>query len=596
MSMDRKNKKAAQQAANGGSGKGDRNGRKEVEGGKNDGHRERGASSGPLPTRVKLAGTGLKAPISISKATISPSAPAPALTDVDFDLGGLDDRSHDAASTKANAQQSTDVVSAPSTKATTPPQTPPNPNTTQRSPTDSHRPPALPLHTPSAPRGFVRSDGSPVIDFGPVGSPPRSSPITTGLHIPSSTQPTLNGFSSGTSPPIASSFKASSPFSAPGGNSIFMSYNIREEDPMGNEITRHPTLASSLGPGTTLGSRGWDIQAGRSRYGSASAGLGGDHNVDTESSAFLDDNNDLEDFLPSSLTELLTPDEKRRRLSRSNNARPTLESLHHRHSRSVPALSLLDNMSNLWGDGNQRSTQHQHKNPGHAFGTTSNGPSPSILGTSNVSAGFLPNVHMARPAGAGSRTVSDTQALQSSLARSPPSHTGLLGRALNEGGSSYLGMHPVGLKSSNHEDMLSAGLNHLALSPSSRALQAHAPGSSLPKGLAAGYSRIHARPGPLMSPSSYGPLSPPLPANPSEDGSTSPNPSRVSYSAAAAGSRGRSPSAGNGSTPPIPMQIGSGAYRRAYPTPLSPLALGAVTADDDVTLFDMDGFEDPSHA
>lgn len=49
----------------------------------------------------------------------------------------------------------------------------------------------------------------------------------------------------------------------------------------------------------------------------------------------------------------------------------------------------------------------------------------------------------------------------------------------------------------------------MALSPSTRALQAHAPGQSLPQGLAAGYSRIHALPPPpavgnLPSPSMFG--------------------------------------------------------------------------------------------
>ena len=40
-----------------------------------------------------------------------------------------------------------------------------------------------------------------------------------------------------------------------------------------------------------------------------------------------------------------------------------------------------------------------------------------------------------------------------------------------------------------------------AFSPSTRALQAHAPGQSLPQGLAAGYSRIHALPPPPVIPS-----------------------------------------------------------------------------------------------
>ena len=45
------------------------------------------------------------------------------------------------------------------------------------------------------------------------------------------------------------------------------------------------------------------------------------------------------------------------------------------------------------------------------------------------------------------------------------------------------------------------------LSPNSRALQAHAPGQSLPQGLAAGYSRIHLQPPTAFSPGSHGALS-----------------------------------------------------------------------------------------
>jgi hypothetical protein len=76
---------------------------------------------------------------------------------------------------------------------------------------------------------------------------------------------------------------------------------------------------------------------------------------------------DLEEFLPSSLNDLLTPEERSRRMSRMNSARPAQlqnnglgldppfltarsqgEGSRHHYSRPVPATLLLGDMKSIW--------------------------------------------------------------------------------------------------------------------------------------------------------------------------------------------------------------------------------------------------------
>ncbi|EEB97337.1 hypothetical protein MPER_03365, partial [Moniliophthora perniciosa FA553] len=85
-----------------------------------------------------------------------------------------------------------------------------------------------------------------------------------------------------------------------------------------------------------------------------------------------------------------------------------------------------------------------------------------------------------------------------------------LGAGVGVGGQGDVHPHRPNLLSSNssqaftsHHHLPHADDPQLALSPASRALQAHAPGQSLPQGLAAGYSRIHAMPS-VGSPGSVG--------------------------------------------------------------------------------------------
>jgi len=132
-----------------------------------------------------------------------------------------------------------------------------------------------------------------------------------------------------------------------------------------------------------------------------------------------------------------------------------------------------------------------------SFGGNESVLNGNILGSSNVSAGFLSSVHPPRP-GIASRSVSDTRALQP-----PGSNQTSKPSSFNNARFSYEQPHFGGQQNQN-QDVVLSGLGQLALSPSARALHTHAPGTSLPQGLAAGYSRMHARPNSI-----YSALSPP---------------------------------------------------------------------------------------
>lgn len=205
-----------------------------------------------------------------------------------------------------------------------------------------------------------------------------------------------------------------------------------------------------------------------------------------------DEDDDLEEFLPSSLNELLTDEEKKRRWSRTGGQRPTLDQ-HHRYSRSVPAASLMDNVKNIW---NENGAEPQHNG----------GPSPSLLGTSNISTGFMPP----RSAMPASRAFSDspTTAHPNNLHmgfNSPPSTGGFVSPPFS--GLYNLSRPPslphAATSTTQHFNVqqprpipgvADEQFNGNPLSPSARALQEHAPGQSLPQGLAAGLSRIHIKP------------------------------------------------------------------------------------------------------
>lgn len=709
MAMDRKNKKAAQVAASAGGNNsgGGKDGSKGGRGQKREGPPNTGAgdstsgsnaparnpllSGSTAPTRVLP--TSSRPPLSMPlKATISPSAPAPPLKDTDFASFGLPNENNKLSTAPAQVKPSTQSSSL-DTVATTPDTSDPGSVVViQESLTSKSPPSPLPLSTPSAPRrlGMAQQRSSGSVDFGPIGSPPRSSP--------SAGQPSrINGFSPGTSPSQGAGHVSSSPFSAPGSQSVFISY-----DDVGSstDFKARSGLAASLGAART-----WNTDFGpvpsqvtnRSELSSKYAG--------TELAV---EDEDLEEFLPSSLTDLLTPEERSRRMSRTNSShktdttggrdssqRPNVEGAHHRYSRSVPAPSLLGDIRSIWADtggglpaspdtgvaagtsglgipvGLGSGTPSSYKSSstfgGRSFGEDPH--SPSLLSPSNASAAFLPGLHhhylnskngvqrsatnlrntgstLHPPAGPGSVTPNTLSANtfisggSNSIALSPP-HMNMFGsRPPFDAPSSETYFPPAPLRPPSGRpipggnDAFGADVDERrnALSPSARALQAHAPGQSLPQGLAAGYSRIHALPPPpsIPSPSATGAFSAGQTAySPNTNGHEWPGSvigvpdlssqaplqgmgasstssgleamfSRLSYSAAAS----RPPSNLSSNMVPSPPSTGTaqspsgvaatGMVRnvsgRSWQSqgPLSPLSGPVVTGDDD-DLFSMDG-------
>ncbi|TFK87122.1 hypothetical protein K466DRAFT_646040 [Polyporus arcularius HHB13444] len=514
MSMDRKNKKAAQLAANAGGGGSQRDGPKSRGHKGQHGPPAAGQSRNPLlsgstaPTRS--LGANARSPIPMPlKATLSPSAPAPPVKDTDFASFGLPDESNKLPSAPAQGKP---PASADSTAADADQPSADSDPSKEDSPAQPDRdsPSPLPTHNASAPRRI--SDASPAVDFGPIGSPPRASS--------SSSRPArVNGFSPGTSPqnlPISSS-----PFSAPGTQTVF---TVSRPDESLSEYSR-AGLSASLG--------NWSsdvIHVRRIGHG-------------FEEVVVEDD--DLEEFIPGSLTDLLTPEERSRRMSRttahmvgmereSSQQRSGTEA-NHRYSRSVPAPSLLQDIKSIWGAdaaAPMGSPDATGLGAGPLGGGLGNGTPSSftsnsglhartvedMLSPSNASAAFLPGLHhyintqSQRPPMAGGLSSMYGGAPGHNLSTSAYGHD-FNGTAMSPPRATYgahLPLRPAG-RGIPGADMYGPGLDdhRSALSPSSRALQAHAPGQSLPQGLAAGYSRIHALPPPpvIASPSSSSMLS-----------------------------------------------------------------------------------------
>lgn len=275
---------------------------------------------------------------------------------------------------------------------------------------------------------------------------------------------------------------------------------------------------------------------------------------------------DLEEFLPSSLTDLLTPEERSRRMSRANSGQGAgnisivrdssasgQRSSSHHYSRSVPAPSLLGDIRSIWSDSGKglpgspdagiAGTNALGAGTPSSFKSASNinfggrslsgegdslhGHSPSLLSPSNASAAFLPGLHhhylnsKTSVRGASSLYPSGQNApsglaSNSFLPNTNSSNNDLGGSTLSPPRPNAFGARPpfdtsldftpTSVHPSNRarpvEPHVNTNNNHNnALSPSFLALQSHAPGQSLPQGLAAGYSRIHALPPPPSIPS-----------------------------------------------------------------------------------------------
>jgi hypothetical protein len=606
--MDRRNKKAAQIAANSGAGAGagglqtqrDRDRDRELgreretaARGRKVGASELQGSGGTAPTRnasllpfgstapTRIPPSGARPPISMtSKAAPAPAAPAPALKDTDFTsfdsfanaAKGIPSKPHPDASATTQppkediyAQEMENNENSEFYPPSAQSQTSNNSNGGVASPPGTGATESSPfLATPTKPHRFTgRHASSNSVDFGPVGSPPHSSPGANPVRI--------NGFSPATSPRsggvatgeaakgnnAAPGMTQTSTFSAPGPQNLFSQQNIEH-------IRGRPGPAPNAGVGQTsftvgslpvLSSMTTDTQSFRSF-----------------AETFHEE--EMEDFVPSSLSDLLTPEEQSRRMSRTSSSNPGINGMatsvvrpgvqqqtqqdnRHRHSRSVPGTSMLSqDLRSIWGDsGNDQPDPNAGFNIGvspssGAFGTpssfTSNsvlgkdGPSPSMLHPSNASAAFLGLHHyMGRDTPQRMSTIrasSQGHIQPQDMARAPSTSSTLVNgkeATLGMGGvipsvsSSLLTtgrpafdlyqpsppMHhrgPTGAPPSS----IGRGADHLGLgappslvSPSARALQAHAPGQSLPQGLAAGYSRIHLQPAAAFSPGSNGGMS-----------------------------------------------------------------------------------------
>ncbi|CUA73946.1 Protein cps3 [Rhizoctonia solani] len=463
MSMDKRNKRAAQAAAGKGGEKSGEN--KTGDKASTSQSRERNRRTGPdgehgaksrerkgtlLGTPPPGIGIGSKAPISISKATPTPATlSGPAITD-EFDELTATPRQPPprqfspvapvaASLAEPNNSQSTGLNGAQSAAIPTEP---------------PRRPSPLP---PSRPPGISSGRLSRNNDYGPVGSPPAASPGKAGFVTGHTTRPSINGFVS-TSPPVRGENPAafgSSPFSAPGSKSFYLSYSLDQHDAGRQAAPFDPK---------------WDKQR-------------------TIKPRDLDnavDDEDLEEFLPSSLTDLLSPGERERRMSRTRHgARPSVDN--HLFSRSVPSSNMLD-LKSIWDEQNKPRGRDADPSlpPNPQMRGTSQGRYPedtrstssSLMGTSNISAGFLGQRSSGAPA--GMRPV-----VAQSYDNSAPAVPDFTLSASIDPVSTLGAMQSRPIPGVQKADLSSA------LSPSTRALRDHAPGQSLPQGLAAGLSRLH---------------------------------------------------------------------------------------------------------
>ena len=517
MAMDRKNKKAAQQQANAtNQGRdGGRSKRSRPSGVNGNEGRNPLLSGSTAPTRV-LGNASRPSPF---KATISPSAPAPPVKDIDFTLSGLPDEDEELSSAPARGRS----PSREDVKETTKDKDAEDASEDSKEITVETKPPSPPHVTiPSAPRRVVKPTSPKVNEFGAIGSSPTSvSPRNRGP---------LNNLSPGTSPSRGLGVLSSSPFSAPGHQTTFAPYD-RTQDSL--DFRSRAGLAASLGANQTFAG---ELLSSTQRP------------VVLRTDSLGESAVEVEDLVPGSLTDLLTPEERFRRMSRSKadaeGLQRTSAESHHRHSRSVPAPSILSEIRSIWTEPGIAGSPDQRTGLGGGLGNgtpssfTSNstfgGPTmEDALAPSNASAAFLSGMHRYL----GNKAPQQPQQQQRTTLRPPPVlhpnsysastnpllsySAGLNGSALSPSRVSALSnqMHDLG-----HQDAYTTNDvpgrpipgfrgegredKNMTLSPSTRALQSHEPGQSLPQGLAAGYSRIHALP-PSMSPDTPNAFSPP---------------------------------------------------------------------------------------
>ena len=514
MSMDRKNKKAAQHQANA-SNQGRDGGRtKKPKPSGMNGNEGRNAllSGSTAPTRV-LGNASRPSPF---RTTISPSAPAPPVQDIDFTLSGLPDENENLypAPARGKSPSGEDAEETSKTK---------DADTVSEESEEvavETKPPSPPhVIIPTVSKRVVKPTSPKVNEFGAIGSNP-------GSVSPRNLDP-LSNLSPGSSPSKALALHPPSPFSAPGHQTTFAPYDHAKDS---LDFRPRAGLASSLGTNQTF--TGEFLSSSHRPIVFRTDSL--------EGSAVEE-----EDLVPGSLTDLLTPEERFRRMSRSKADTEGLQrpsESHHRYSRSVPSTSLLSDVRSIWQEPGIAASPDQRAGLGGGLGngTPSSFTSNSTFGghtledplaPSNASAAFLSGMHRyLGNKGPQQRTTHRPSAVlppNSYNASNNPSSSysaGLNGSALSPSRVSALSNQMYDL--ARHEPYTANDVSgrpipgfrgegredaNMMVSHSTRALQSHEPGQSLPQGLAAGYSRIHALP-PTMSPATPNAFSPPKPS------------------------------------------------------------------------------------
>jgi len=338
-----------------------------------------------------------------------------------------------------------------------------NPPVNNTLPTPTETPPLPAAISRPLTQRFSTRNTSSDLGYGPIGSPHNSSPARPAF------QPVVQ-FSPGTSPHHHHDAVAlsTSPFAA-GRTSALTGFPDREG------LGHRPIQSASVLPRPIGIQRdSWQRQTGQ---------------TDVRTTTSDSDEGDMEEFLPSSLNDLLTPEERKRRFSRSGSSKPAPTQANHQYSRSVPAAGLLD--ASIWKDTpTERVLSSSIASMSLRSGFGSEGPSPSHFpGTSNASGAFLPQFHRSTNQSARGFVSHSFDQDRDEVGVLPQLGTSRTLRYDNNG-------IPLGYGSNR-----SAALGSEALSPSARALQSHAPGQSLPQGLAAGLSRLH-----LVPPSHRGDL------------------------------------------------------------------------------------------
>ncbi|PWN53240.1 hypothetical protein IE53DRAFT_366528 [Violaceomyces palustris] len=292
----------------------------------------------------------------------------------------------------------------------------------------------------SVPRGFASGSGPLAMDRG------RMSMDSGAAHLGS--------------PPSSRAF-GTSPFSHPGGHSVFFSGSQDSEGGAGpfarpgGGAASHDAMFGARSMGRV------DDPKARAKWWN-SLGGGGNGFEDDED---VDETGSGEDFLPSSLSDLLTPAELERR---RRNAREAMHSTDPRAiAQSMPSHAL----------GNQGSLFDLNLRNGRvAIGAERRHAEQGGSTMSHVSAGFL------QSEGRGDNNVSS----------SFDTYPGLIG---GESAGLLPSLNSVRNFSGGAEAMMLRESGAGGYSPSTMAaLQHHAPGQSLPQGLAAGLSRLHLLP------------------------------------------------------------------------------------------------------